>query len=237
MNGTLDILTLIFLVLAVVIFIKLRSVLGRRTGHERPRYDPHSTDNPNGKTMPDNIVTLPRGDVPRVSDELDEDTFAKRLKEVAPKGGVVAEKLQNIAKTDRSFDPKHFMVGAKAAYEMIVTAFAEGDRKTLKGLLSKEVFDSFASAISDREQRGETVDFKFVGISNSEITDADDSDKAINLTVKFTSDIITATRNRSGEVIEGSPSQIREVIDLWTFNRDLNSRDPNWRLVATGAAG
>ncbi len=236
MNGTIDILTLIFLVLAVVIFIKLRSVLGRRTGHERPRYDPYSADETNRGGMPDNIVTLPRGETPRMSEELDEDTFAKRLKEVAPEGGDVAAKLQRIAQADRTFDPKHFITGAKAAYEMIVTAFAEGDRKTLRGLLSREVYDSFAAAISEREQRGEMADFKFVGISKSEITDAEVLDRAINVTVKFTSDIITATRNRAGEVIEGSPTQIREVIDYWTFNREVSSRDPNWRLVATGDA-
>ncbi|MBX2805436.1 MAG: Tim44/TimA family putative adaptor protein [Hyphomicrobiales bacterium] len=234
MNGTLDILTLIFLVLAVVIFIKLRSVLGRRTGHERPRYDPYNAEDANGN-MPDNIVTLPRGETPRMSEELDQDTFARRLKEVAPEGGAVASKLQDIAKIDRSFDPKHFVTGAKSAYEMIVTAFAEGDRRALKNLLSKEVYDSFVSAIAERDQRGESVEFKFVGISKAEITDADIHNKTINVTIKFSSDIITATLNRSAEVIEGSPEQIREVIDFWTFSRDATSRDPNWKVVATGA--
>lgn len=235
MNGTLDILTLIFLVLAVVIFIKLRSVLGRRTGHERPRYDPYSAEDANG-SMPDNIVTLPRGETPKMSEELDQDTFAKRLKEVAPEGGAVASKLQDIAKIDRTFDPKHFMTGAKSAYEMIVTAYAEGDRRTLKNLLSKEVYESFVNAIAEREQRGESVEFKFVGISKAEITDAEVQNKTVHVTVKFTSDIITATLNRVGDVIEGSPSQIQEVIDFWTFSRDATSRDPNWKLVATGAA-
>ncbi len=235
MNGTIDILTLIFLVLAIVIFIKLRSVLGRRTGHERPRYDPYSTQDANGKPVRDNIVTLPRGEPPRMSDELDEATFAKRLKEVVTEGSDVAQKLQDVAKADRSFDPKHFMAGAKAAYEMIVTAFAEGDRKTLKQLLSREVFDSFAAAISERERNGETVDFKFVGISASEILDAEMNGKTANLTVKFVSDLITATRNRAGEVVDGNPTQISEVTDIWTFARDLSTRDPNWRLVATGA--
>jgi predicted lipid-binding transport protein (Tim44 family) len=233
MNGTIDILTLIFLVLAVVIFIKLRSVLGRRTGHERPPYDPYSTQDANGKPVRDNVVTLPRGEPPRVPDELDEATFAKRLKDVAPEGSDVAEKLQAIAKADRGFDPKHFMDGAKAAYEMIVTAFAEGDRKSLKQLLSRDVFDSFAEAISERERKGETVDFKFVGISTTEITDAELSGKAANITVKFVSDLISATRNREGAVVDGNPTHISEVTDLWTFSRDLTSRDPNWRVVAT----
>ena len=203
-------------------------------GHERPRYDPYSTQDANGKSVPDNIVTLPRGEPARVPQELDEAAFAKRLKDVAAEGSDVARKLQEVARSDRTFDPKHFMQGARAAYEMIVTAFAEGDRKELKQLLSREVFDSFSTAISERERNGETVDFKFVGISNAEIIDAELADKTSNIMVKFTSDLITATRNREGEVVEGNPSQIQEVIDIWTFARDLTSRDPNWRLVATG---
>lgn len=237
MNGTLDnILTLIFLVLAVVIFLKLRSVLGRRTGHERPRYDPYSTQDANGNPVRDNVVTLPTGESTRMPDELDQATFTKRLKEVAAEGSDVAQGLQDIARQDRSFDPMHFMQGAKAAYEMIVTAFAEGDRKTLKQLLSKDVFDSFADAISERERNGETVDFKFVGISNAEVTDAEVSGKTANITVKFVSDLITATRNREGEVVDGDPNHITEVTDGWTFARNLASRDPNWRVVATGMA-
>jgi predicted lipid-binding transport protein (Tim44 family) len=236
MNGTFDILTLLFLVIAVVIFLRLRSVLGRRTGNERPRYDPYSPQDANGKPVRDNVVTLPRGEPPRVSDELDQATFAKRLKDVAAEGSDVANKLQTVAELDRSFDPKHFLNGARAAYEMIVTAFAEGDRKSLKQLLSREVFDSFASAISEREKNGETVEFKFVGISSSDIIDAEIVGKTVNITIKFVSDLITATRNKAGEVVDGNPAQIRDVTDIWTFARETASRDPNWRLVATGSA-
>jgi predicted lipid-binding transport protein (Tim44 family) len=118
---------------------------------------------------------------------------------------------------------------------MIVTAFADGDRKALKQLLSRDVFDSFASAIAERERNGETVDFKFVGISNAEIIDADLAGRNANITIKFISDLITATRNRDGEVIDGDPAKIQDVTDIWTFSRDISSRDPNWRLVATSA--
>jgi len=235
MNGTFDnILTLIFLVLAVVIFLKLRSVLGRRTGHERPRYDPYSAQDANGNPVHDNVVTLPRGETPRMDEELDEATFAKRLKEVPTEGSNVEQNLQEIAKLDRSFDPMHFMQGAKAAYEMIVTGYAEGDRKTLRQLLSKDVYDSFAEAITERERKSETVDFKFVGISSAEITDAELSGSTANITVRFVSDVITATRDSNGQVISGSPTHITDVTDGWTFARDMSSRDPNWRVVATG---
>jgi predicted lipid-binding transport protein (Tim44 family) len=236
MNGTFDIVTLLFLVIAVVIFLRLRSVLGRRTGNERPpRYDPYSAPDASGKPVRDNIVTLPRAEPARAPDELDEATFAKRLKDVAVEGSDVAKKLQVVAQVDRSFDPKHFMAGARAAYEMIVTSFAEGDRKTLKQLLARDVFDSFSTALSERERNGETVEFKFVGISSAEVIDAEVAGKTASITVKFVSDLITATRNREGAVIDGDPSQIRDVTDIWTFARDVSSRDPNWRLVATSS--
>ena len=238
MNGTFDILTLLFLVIAVVIFLRLRSVLGRRTGNERPRYDPYSAQDANGKPVRDNIVTLPRGEPARPAEQqpLDEATFARRLKDIAPEDSDIAQKLSAIAQQDRSFDPKHFMQGARAAYEMVVTAFAQGDRKTLKQLLSREVYDSFASAMDDRDKAGETVDFKFVGISKAEITDAEVLGRAAHITVKFISELITATRNKAGEVVDGDASRIGEVTDIWTFAREIAARDPNWRVVATGAA-
>jgi predicted lipid-binding transport protein (Tim44 family) len=236
MNGTFDILTLLFLVIAVVIFLRLRSVLGRRTGNERPRYDPYSAQDANGKPVRDNIVTLPRGEPPRPVEPLDEATFARRLKDIAPADSDVGQKLSSIAQQDRNFDPKHFMQGARAAYEMVVTAFAQGDRKTLRQLLSREVFDSFASALDEREKAGETVEFKFVGISKAEISDAELLGRAAHITVKFISELITATRNKAGEVVDGDASSIREVTDIWTFAREITARDPNWRVVATGAA-
>ena len=236
MNGTFDILTLLFLVIAVVIFLRLRSVLGRRTGNERPRYDPYSAQDANGKPVRDNIVTLPRGEPARQPEPMDEATFARRLKDIAPENSDVAHKLSALAQQDRNFDPKHFMQGARTAYEMIVTAFAQGDRKTLRQLLNREVFDSFAAALDEREKAGETVDFRFVGISKAEITDTELTGRSAHITVKFVSELITATRNGAGEVVDGDPSRIREVTDIWTFARDISARDPNWRVVATGAA-
>jgi predicted lipid-binding transport protein (Tim44 family) len=236
MNGTFDILTLLFLVIAVVIFLRLRSVLGRRTGNERPRYDPYSAQDANGKPVRDNIVTLPRGEPARPPEAVDEATFARRLKDIAPENSDIAQKLTAIAQQDRTFDPKHFMEGARAAYEMIVTAFAQSDRKTLRQLLSREVFDSFSTALDEREKAGETVDFKFVGISKAEISDAELLGRVAHITVKFVSELITATRNGAGEVVDGDASSIREVTDIWTFAREISAKDPNWRVVATGAA-
>ena len=143
--------------------------------------------------------------------------------------------LLQLNRADASFDPEGFMRGAKQAYEMIVTAFAEGNRRMLKDLLSKEVFDGFQSAIADRESRGEQIDQSFVGINKADIVEADIKSNVAQITIKFVSQLISATRDRAGQIISGDPQRITEVTDIWTFARDIGSRNPNWRLIATQA--
>lgn len=233
MNGTFDLTTLLFLIIAVVIFLRLRSVLGRRTGHEKPPYDPYSTQQANGGTQ-DKVVPLPgseRQGAPR--EAFGAGDLEDMISDYAPKGSVLAQKLAAIMRADRNFNPRDFLEGAKTAYEMIVTAFAAGNTKVLKQLLSREVFDSFEAAINERENAGETVDFKFIGIDKAEITDADLTNGIAQITVKFVSEFITATRDRAGQIVEGDPKRIQEVTDFWTFSREAAARDPNWTLIAT----
>jgi predicted lipid-binding transport protein (Tim44 family) len=119
------------------------------------------------------------------------------------------------------------------AYEMIVTAFAQGDRKTLKPLLSKDVYEGFAEAIAEREKAEETVETQIVGIDKADITAAGVHGRRASITVKFQSQMITVRRNSDGEVIDGDERAIQPITDVWTFDRDVTARDPNWRLVAT----
>lgn len=234
MDGLFDIYNIIFLVLAVAIFLRLRSVLGRRTGNERPPVDYRAGEPAVGAG--DNVVTLPgaRGDGPAapVSDE----DAAERLAKVAPEGSALNEQLRALMAADPSFDPDGFVAGARAAYEMIVTAFAAGDRKTLKSLLSKEVFDSFSSAIGEREARGEKTESTFVGIDKAEIAEAALKGPAAQITIRFRSELISLTRSKDGEIVDGDPNKVVEVTDVWTFAREVSSRDPNWKLVATESA-
>ena len=236
MDGFVDIYTIIFLVLAVVIFLRLRSVLGRRTGSERPPFDPFSRrEAPRTAAGDDKVISLPRrpadGDAPAAGGI--ETATEQRIKTLAPEGSSLNAALRAIAGADRNFDPDPFLSGAKAAYEMIVTAFAEGDRKSLKNLLSREVYDGFISAIAQREGRGETIEFRFVGIDKAEITDASLKGGTEQVTVKFNSKLISATHDKTGAVIDGDPVHVGDVTDIWTFARDISSRDPNWKLVAT----
>ena len=235
MSESFDFTTLLFLVLAVFVFLRLRNVLGRRTGNERPPYEPYSApeSKPNGSQ--DTVVTLPRRGGGQFQTDSRPD-IDERIADFAPKGSPLAEGLTAIMRTDSSFDPEHFLGGAKDAYEMIVMAFAEGNKRTLKQLLNRDVYDEFAAAITDRAERLETVETSFVGIDKADLIEAELKSKLAQVTVKFVSELITATRDKGGSIIDGDPKKVREVTDIWTFARDVSSRDPNWKLVATEAA-
>jgi predicted lipid-binding transport protein (Tim44 family) len=127
------------------------------------------------------------------------------------------------------------VAGARAAYEMIVTAYAEGDRRTLKNQLSKDVYEGFEGAIREREAKGETTESRFVSIDKSDITGAEMRGKTAQVTIRFVSQLVSVTRDRNGAVVEGNPEKVTDVTDVWTFARDISSRDPNWKLVATEA--
>jgi predicted lipid-binding transport protein (Tim44 family) len=232
-----DIYTIIFLALAVFIFLRLRSVLGQRTGRERPRYDPYSTRDAVRSPVSDKVVTLPQRQAEAVARRPAEVAApaADRWKGIAESGSSTATGLDAIVAADPSFDVKHFITGARAAYEMIVTAFAEGDRRQLKNLLSREVYDGFDAAISDRESRGETAETRFVSIDGSTVTGAELRGRTAQITIRFISKLISATRGRSGNVIDGNAEKVTDVTDVWTFARDVSSRDPNWKVVATEA--
>jgi predicted lipid-binding transport protein (Tim44 family) len=245
MDGRIDLTTILFLVLAVVIFLKLRSVLGRRTGHEQARYERYKAQQEASQRSAkvgaqDKVVTLPR----RERDELEtrpveqvvRTDVEERVKGLAAGNSGLAKGLVDIVRSDQNFEPDQFLKGARGAYEIIVTAFAEGNRKTLKDLLSREVYDGFAGAITDRESRGEQIDQSFVGIKSADIVEAELKNGVAQLTIKFVSELISATRDKAGEVIAGDPKRIKEVTDIWTFAREVASRNPNWRLIATQAA-
>lgn len=229
-----DIYTIIFLALAIFIFLRLRSVLGQRTGRERPPYDPYSARDARAPAG-DKVVTLPTRNAEASPITVEPAEPAERWKGIAEAGTPVAAGLDAIVATDPNFDAKQFIAGARAAYEMIVGAFALGDRKTLKGLLSKEVYEGFEGAIRDREAKGETVETRFVSLDNADLIGAELRGNTAHVTVRFISQLITATRDKSDNVVDGSPDKVTEVTDVWTFARDITSRDPNWKLVATEA--
>lgn len=232
MSSDFSIINLILLVVAVVVFLKLRSVLGRRTGEERRPFDPYAAHEQSQDNDKDNVINLPGSRAPQ---DAAPEPAPRTIRGVKP-GSEIEQQLTELTLADRRFDPDEFLSGAKLAYEMIVTAFAAGDRATLQPLLAPEVFESFNAAIEAREKRGETIEMSFIGLKSAEFVKAQVNGNQSLITVKFVSEQTSATKNQDGVVIEGDPVTVREVVDVWTFERDITSRDPNWRLVATGGA-
>jgi len=221
--------TIFFMVAAIVIFFQLRNVLGRRTGSERPPFDPYTAGRERTKeAAPENVVSLPRrkgaADTPDAYAAID--AFAKP-------GTELNKGLRAVKDADPDFDPKTFLEGAKMAYEMIVMAFADGDKRTLKNLLSREVYEGFVAAINEREARSEKIQSSFVGIDKAEIVGAEMKGTEAHITLRIVSELISATLDKSGTVIDGDAETVAEVKDVWTFARDTRSRDPNWKLAAT----
>ncbi|TPW28445.1 Tim44 domain-containing protein [Martelella alba] len=231
--GTSDLITLFFLVAAVVIFFQLRNVLGRRTGNEKPRYQQspmrEAADAPQPAQREGKVITLPGAEKEREAQRIE------AIDKMTAVGTPANEGLRSLVKADPQFDPAEFVKGARSAYEMIVMGFADGDRRTLKNLLSKEVFDGFNTAMSEREAKGESVKANFVGIEEITVTGAEMVKQEAQVTLRIVSQLISATYDKEGALVEGHPEEIAEVRDIWTFARDTRARDPNWKLIATAS--
>ena len=217
---------IIFAMIAVFLGLRLRSVLGRRTGEEPPppAGDPTFGNgaNPagNGSTArTDTVVQLAQRRRPVVSQA------------EAP----LAVGLSLIAAADASFSAEHFLSGAARAFEMIVQAFAAGDVNTLNPLLSPEVFENFQQAIRSRQEAGETCFSKLEEIVTTELIEATIVGGQARITVRFVSRQLILIKNASDQVVEGNPDRAVQITDLWTFARVLRSSNPNWLLVATSS--
>ncbi len=246
MHQPFDLSTVIFAVLAIFVVWKLRSVLGTRTGTERPPFDPFEARRRlrEGKTAPDaappkansgtgQVFPLPPTEgraadpAPAAADP------AEAWRPFVEPDSRALDGLRRIGAADRGFTAEAFMGGARAAYEMIVTSFAAGDRQALKPLLAKDVYDGFDAAISAREGQGQKHETTFVATEKSTVEDAQLKGRTAQVAIRFHSKMIAVTRDREGAVVDGSPDQVADVFDLWTFAREVDARDPNWRLVAT----
>lgn len=218
-----------FAMIAAFLALRLRSVLGRRDGHEGGFRDPFKPA-PEKKSAredgaEDKVVRLP--------DRRDEAADEAKIAAAAHGDETLASGLTQIKLADSAFEPDGFASGARIAFEMITDAFAKGDAAALKGMLSVDVLANFTQAIKAREEGGESTVFTLVGIRSAEIVEAYMEGRNATVTVKFVSEQINATRDRDGNVVSGDPTKVVDVTDFWTFQRDTRSRDPNWTLVAT----
>jgi predicted lipid-binding transport protein (Tim44 family) len=222
MTGGIPVDLILFGMVAAFLVLRLRSVLGRRTGFERPvqpEVRPAGFDPRGGRTI---------------------DGAAEEVAPAAATGGrtlpdprgPVGEVLTRIAQADRSFEPNRFLDGAESAFRMIVTAFAAGDRQTLHALLSDDTYAGFEQAITAREKAGESQRTEIRAMTSVAVEDAELRGTIADIGVRFVSDQVNMTTARDGSVALGSDA-VTEIIDIWTFHRDLSASDPTWKLVAT----
>ena len=204
----------LFAMVAAFLVLRLRSALGKRTGHQRPR-----------------SITPPPDD--RVSEPPAADRDAAAEDDDVDPDDPISQGIANIRNADRAFVPDEFLQGARGAFEVIVQAFAEGDADTLRDLLSEDVYENFNDAIEQRKADGHVLETTIIGTRSAQIVEADLVGGDASVTVEFLTEQINVTRDSESRILEGDPTHVNEITDIWTFRRDVKSRDPNWKLVET----
>lgn len=209
---------IIFLALvAAFVLWRLREVLGEKRGRQRD-------DQPE-----------PRDDLSADADEaIIQAPYRKITHGQEPDmPNPLAEQLDAISSVDRSFDLDDFMEGATKAYEIILKAFALGDKNALRPLVSKDIFKTFSAAMDDRMAQGHMLDLTLERVAQVTLEDAQLDDSEISLTVRFVSERTEVLYDKKKTVIQGDPDALETVHDLWTFMRRVDAKDPNWMLIAT----
>lgn len=226
---------------AIFLILRLRAVLGKRTGNERPPARDPLTPPPSPPSSTPRI-----GDAPAGNDKvipLPNGNGRPSLSVNAP-GGIRTTVMPNasagvaaVRAADHGFEPIGFAAGARAAFTTIVEAFAKGDAGPLRSLLDPQTFASFESAIRGRTERREKAETTLIGFEASDIAGAEMQGSLAQVTVRFVSEQINVVRNAEGQIADGNPNEVQKVVDLWTFRRDTKSSDPNWLLVKTESEG
>ncbi len=219
----------LFAMIAAFLVLRLRSVLGKKTGHQEPRQDPISRRQQDAQ-KDGNVVELPNRNTD-ITDNLSEplDDPTANLDPNDP----LASGITQIRIADNSFHPVEFANGARSAFEMIVQAFAEGDTESLENLLAEDVFENFSDAIESRKEANEKLETTIVGIKSADVVEAAMDGRNAMVTVKFVSEQVNVTHDAEDRVVDGDPNQVTEITDIWTFSRDTKTSDPNWKLVET----
>ena len=212
---------ILFAMVAAFLVLRLRSVLGRRTGNEDRQRD-MSLQRQREADNEANVIEL----ADRTDDGEDMAIDAKP-------DDVLDTGITEIGLADPKFDADEFQGGARAAFEMIVHAFATADSGTLRSLLSEEVAANFQHAIEERLEAGETLETTVISIKSAEMIEAEMRGRHAAVTIKFVSEQVNVTRDTEGRIIEGDPNQVAEITDIWTFSRNTRARDPNWKLIET----
>jgi predicted lipid-binding transport protein (Tim44 family) len=235
--GNIDVSTIVFAVVAIFVVLKLRSVLGTRTGAERPPRDPAapppSPTERKGFGFPPGVKIIQFGQKAPTAAPPEPPPPADRWQGFAEPGSPLAAGFDAVAAADRDFAPDRFLAGARSAYEMVVTAFAAGDEATLRRLLAPDVFANFQGAIEARRAARRTMTTTLVSLDGAEIVEARLNGSLAALSVRFAAKLASATRDETGALVDGTSEEPADHLDVWTFARDVRSGDPNWQLAAT----
>jgi predicted lipid-binding transport protein (Tim44 family) len=212
---------ILFGMIAAFLVLRLRSILGRRTGFERPAqpYQPPVNAAPAGPVIDGQAEPAP----------------PSNTRSIPEPDSALGQTLARMATADRTFTPNSFLDGAERAFRMIVTAFASADRTTLRSLLGADTYAAFDGAITAREQSGQTQISEIRSIESSAIEGAELKGSQADVTVRFVSDQVSYTQDKDGRPVAGTDA-VTEITDVWTFERDMASQDPTWRLVAARSA-
>ncbi len=217
---------LLFAGIAIFLILKLGRTLGKRTGHETSADDliQPMSESPNDKgDDKDSVITLPSQR--RRQEEAD--------KQYSGENNPLSIGIAEIKKIDQNFDPLNFIDGANMAFEMVLKAFVEADGNSLKMLLAPNVYENFSTAIREREKSNQHIEDTLVGIEKSDILEVSLEEDVANVTIKFITKQVNILYDIDNNIIEGDPHKVIDVIDIWTFSRDMKSNNPNWTLVST----
>ena len=206
--------------IAIFLILRLRGVLGTREGFEKPPVPRDASPSLNKRR---GFEVIEGGPDPDITDHAED-------------GSDTAKALAAMKRADPSFNVGEFLGGARGAYEMILMAFEKGELSTVQDFVSEEVYEALSEVVAQREEQGLTVEATFVGLSDLKLKSAefDEDTSEAEVTVRFTGELTYQVRDRAGDVIEGSDTEIKRQKDVWTFARVMGTPDPNWRLVATG---
>jgi predicted lipid-binding transport protein (Tim44 family) len=217
---------ILFAMVAAFLVLRLRSVLGRRTGRQ---------DRPRDVSAKRRQESEGEGNVIELADRTDraDGDAAEDVASDAESDDPLVAGIARIRLADPNFDVDQFAAGARSAFEMVVHAFATGDSGTLRSLLNEEVAENFQNAITERLKAGETLETTVISIKSTDVIEAEIDDRQAAVTVKFVSEQVNVTRDTEGRVIVGDPNQVTDITDIWTFARNTRGRDPNWKLIET----
>lgn len=206
--------------IAVFLILRLKSVLGTREGFEQPPLPRQES----GRANRPDLEVIEGGPDLDITDHVDEDSEA-------------AQALTGMKRLEPNFSVSDFLQGARGAYEMIVMGYEHGELAEIEPLLAEDIYESFVDGVAAREDQGLTIEADFIGVREMKLVNAtlDDETNEAEITIRFVAELTSAVRDKGGDIIEGSLTDIKRQKDTWSFARTMGADDPNWLLVSTDA--